>query len=381
MRDNGMWKLRRRVREAVLREQMIPKGGTVLLGLSGGADSVCLLGILASLREELRFTLYAMHVQHGIRGEEALRDMRFSEEMAERFAVPFFTETVDAPALAKEQGLGLEEAARILRYRALREKLASLTGSGQDAPAGRIAVAHHLDDQAETVVHHLVRGSGLRGLGGMAAENISVIRPLLSVRRRDILEALTESRVPYVTDSTNLDPAYTRNRIRNEILPALETLNPQAVQHIASAAQQMAEADRYFRELAEQLVSGQVEALPPGCMALRPFQEEADSGVSGEASLRGIRISVKALQDMPQIVRRYVMMELVRRTGTPEKDWTSRHYTELEQLPGRQGGAHLDLPGQLTAEYRGGWLWLLKRPEVLSVRRKEKDRKKQDRGT
>lgn len=156
--------VRNRVKNYIIEEALIPPGGRVLLGLSGGADSVCLLWLLKSLEAELSFTVHALHVQHGIRGEEAERDLRFSREMSAALAVPFHAVHLDVPQYAKDRGLGLEEAARLLRYRALEETLADwLSDEGAAPDSGRIAVAHHQEDQAETVLHNLIRGTGLRG--------------------------------------------------------------------------------------------------------------------------------------------------------------------------------------------------------------------------
>ena len=168
--------------------QLIRPGDGVVVGLSGGPDSVFLLYALHTLQARMGFTLRAVHVHHGIRGAEADRDEAFSEKLCAKLDIPFQAVHVAAPAYAAQHGLSLEEAARILRYEAREAARQQLT----QATAAWIAVAHHLDDQAETVLHNLVRGAGLRGLAGMENRRNHVIRPLLSIKREDILKWLKQ---------------------------------------------------------------------------------------------------------------------------------------------------------------------------------------------
>ena len=148
--------------EAYIREHhMINRGTMVIAGVSGGADSVCLLHLLVCLRESLGFDVRAVHVHHGLRGAEADRDAAYVRELSETWKVPCLVVYRDAAAYAKERGMSVEEAGRELRYEALRQEAEKYEDS-------RIAAAHHQDDQAETILHHLFRGSGLRGLGDMA---------------------------------------------------------------------------------------------------------------------------------------------------------------------------------------------------------------------
>ncbi|MGP1588343.1 MAG: tRNA lysidine(34) synthetase TilS [Oribacterium sp.] len=342
-----------RVRKFIEERELIRSGDIVLLGLSGGADSVCLLSILSGLRERLSFSLHACHVQHGIRGEEAVRDLRFSREMAERFSVPFLWEQVDAPGYAGEKRIGIEEAARILRYRALREQLSALPGTGRR----RIAVAHHRDDQAETVLHHLIRGSGLRGLRGMEAEREALIRPLLCINRAEILAELQKKGLPYIVDSSNEDIKYTRNHIRS-LLSLLREDNARAAEHIAEAAELMGEADTLLREMAAAFTERHA-VLHEG--------EELPAEVCRE-----LRLPLPALRAQQPLLQRYILMEAVRRLDTPLQDWESVHFKALSALLGKAGGAHLDLPYQMSAEIRKKELLLRRNRETVSMKRRRK---------
>ena len=371
------------IKRYIEKNQLIRPGDGVVVGLSGGPDSVFLLYALHTLQARMGFTLRAVHVHHGIRGAEADRDAAFSEKLCAKLAVPFQAVHVAAPAYAAQQGLSLEEAARILRYEALETARQQL-----EAPSAWIAVAHHLDDQAETVLHNLVRGAGLRGLAGMENRRNHVIRPLLSIKREDILKWLEQNKIAYVTDSTNADPHYTRNRIRSTVLPELREINPEASAHIAHSAALLREADAYFHALALQYVDAHAtltsppvplpepdtpgEGTIPRPSALVEDRAEGETEVPVEATiLRSIALPVTELKEYPELVRQYVYSELLRRLGTPQKDWSAVHYRDIDRLIFGPGGAHLDLPYRMSAEYRKKTLILQENREVISVKRRK----------
>lgn len=371
------------IKRYIENNQLIRPGDGVVVGLSGGPDSVFLLYALHTLQARMCFTLRAVHVHHGIRGAEADRDAAFSEELCAKLEIPFQAVHVAAPAYAAQRGLSLEEGARILRYEALETVRQQLT-----TPAAWVAVAHHLDDQAETVLHNLVRGAGLRGLAGMENRRNHVIRPLLSIKREDILKWLEQNKIAYVTDSTNADPHYTRNRIRSTVLPELREINPEASAHIAHSAALLREADAYFHALALRYVDAHAtltaspvplpepdtpgESTIPRPSALAEDRVEAETEVPVEATiLRSIALPVTELKAYPELVRQYVYSELLRRIGTPLKDWSAVHYRDIDRLIFGPGGAHLDLPYRMSAEYRKKTLILQENREVISVKRRK----------
>lgn len=371
------------IKRYIEKNQLIRPGDGVVVGLSGGPDSVFLLYALHTLQARMGFTLRAVHVHHGIRGAEADRDEEFSEKLCAKLAVPFQAVHVAAPAYAAQHGLSLEEAARILRYEALEVARQQMT-----TPTAWIAVAHHLDDQAETVLHNLVRGAGLRGLAGMENRRNHVIRPLLSIKREDILKWLEQNKIAYVTDSTNADPHYTRNRIRSTVLPELREINPEASAHIAHSAALLREADAYFHALALQYVDAHATLMSPPVSlpepdtpgegtiprpsALAEDRAEGETEVPVEATiLRSIALSVTELKAYPELVRQYVYSELLRRIGTPQKDWSAVHYRDIDRLIFGPGGVHLDLPYRMSAEYRKKTLILQENREVISVKRRK----------
>lgn len=207
--------LKLKIKQTIEEEELITKGDKVLLGLSGGADSMCLLHILNELKSPLGFTLSALHVNHMIR-EEANEDEARLTQLCREWDVPFEAVRVDVPAYAKEKRLSTEDAGRRIR----REKLFS-------GGADKIAMAHNKNDQAETVLMRIIRGTGVRGLAAMEYKTEEgIIRPLLDTERAEIEKYCADKNLKPLMDKTNLQADYTRNKIRLEILPALQELNP-----------------------------------------------------------------------------------------------------------------------------------------------------------
>ena len=230
------------------------KEGFLLVALSGGADSVYLL--LSLLRSCGRAKIEAVHCNFHLRGEESDRDEQFCRKLCERKGVKLHVAHFDTKKYAAERKVSIELAARELRYDYF-EKLR------KDVGADYIAVAHHKDDQVETVLHNLVRGTGVRGLCGMRAQNGNIIRPLLGVSRAEIETKLADWGEDYVTDSTNLEDEATRNKIRHHIVPLLKEINPKAVDNIVRMAQRMEETlaieENYYAEQMRKFDSGELE--------------------------------------------------------------------------------------------------------------------------
>ena len=226
---------------STLREQgLLEKGTRILAAVSGGADSLCLLFLLDALKETEPIKLRALHVHHGIR-ESADHDAALVGAFCKERGIPCRIVRVKVPEYAETHHLGTEEAARILRYEALEEEAAAWEKETPGRPV-RIALAHHLEDQAETVLFHLARGSGIAGLCGMRAVSGQKIRPLLDVSRAKIEGVLREQAIAWAEDETNRDPSYARNQIRLVLLPEMErTLNAGTTRHLAALAGEAAE--------------------------------------------------------------------------------------------------------------------------------------------
>ena len=207
-----------------------------------------------------------------------------------------------------------------------------------------IAVAHHADDQAETVLLNLMRGSGLKGLAGMKAKRDNIIRPLLGVSRSDIIDYLGRQNISYVDDSTNFENEHTRNRLRNIIIPELKaSVNQAASEHIALSAAIIQDADEYIQAEARCYVDGLDE----------PKTEDG---------IIKLKIKQNELKEKARILRRYVIIESLGRLNVPLKDWGEKHFSDIDEALFKNKGYHVDLPGQVYAEnaYKETWLCVRK---------------------
>lgn len=224
-----------KVAKYIERNGLLPHTGKVVVGLSGGADSVALLIAL----RKLGYDCEAIHCNFHLRGEESDRDERFVKDLCERLGTTLHIVHFDTAEYAKSKGISIEMAARELRYEAFEKKR-------EEIKAIAIAVAHHRDDSAETMLLNLIRGTGIKGLHGIRPRNGHIVRPLLCVGRDEILDYLKWRGEVYVTDSTNLTCDYTRNKIRLEIIPELAGINPSIKESLAATAQRINEAEEIY---------------------------------------------------------------------------------------------------------------------------------------
>ena len=342
------FRFEQKIRNMMKRCRMVSPGQRILAAVSGGADSVCLLAVLHALAPELSFSLEAVHVEHGIRGEESLQDCAYVERLCGKLGVRLTVRHIHVPELARQSGRTEEEEARIQRYRIFEE-------TAEQCGAQRVAVAHHLGDQAETVLWNLIRGSGLRGLRGILpvrplrdgqAASPLVVRPLLETSREEIEQYLEACGLSYRTDRTNLDKTVTRNKIRHDILPDLIKLNAQAPRHIAQAAEEAAEAEAYLERVTARAAEGCIHCQADGqpVLLLARWQKEEP------------------------FIRRRLLRECIRRaSGNGSlKDIGAVHVEALMGLACGGGEKSVRLPGELTAVRSYGQIRFLSGAEALS---------------
>ena len=255
------------IEENQMRERILQG---VLVGFSGGPDSVLLLHFLLRYRREISFPLIAVHVHHGIRGESADRDASFAEATCAALGVECLVVHVDVPSAAKISGNGIEETARKLRYSAFYD----IIQSRNDIIT--IALGHNATDNLETVIFHLMRGCGSLGLSGIAPVRDNIIRPLISISKAEVLAALSEENIAYVIDETNGDIAYTRNYIRKEIFPKLARLSAHPEVSVARVCRNLIcdndflekEADRWYARIAhDRIERSMLASLHPAIFA------------------------------------------------------------------------------------------------------------------
>jgi tRNA(Ile)-lysidine synthase len=232
------------VKKTIAENGLIKNGQKVVAGVSGGADSVALLHCLLTLSRTDGFDVYAAHLHHGIRGESADSDLAFVRDLCEQWGIPLYTERLNVPSLAAKDKKTLEQAGREARY-------AFLERARIHFGADRIAVAHHMDDQAESILLHMIRGSALNGLTGMSLKRERIIRPLLNLRRSNIESYLENEGIAFCIDETNLVASGARNRLRLDVIPYIEqNLNPSVVPTLCSMAELLRRDENYLTELA-----------------------------------------------------------------------------------------------------------------------------------
>ena len=259
---------------------MLTAGDRVLVALSGGADSVCLLHRLVTDAQKLGITVCAAHFNHKLRGEESERDAAFAEELCGKLNVPFICGSGDVAAAAEMRHQSTEEAARDMRY-------AFLQSAAEKLGCNKIATAHNADDNAETVLLNLTRGGGAKGLSGIPPMRGNIIRPLLMTPRTEIEAYLAENGLPHVEDSSNASDDYTRNIIRHKVMPVLREINPAFSQAVARSSAGLREDEEYLDSLAREFAEKYGNAPPteelkklPRPVAMRVFRRLCGGSLS-----------------------------------------------------------------------------------------------------
>ena len=304
---------------------MLPQGGTVLCAVSGGRDSMALLHLLSALAEAGGFRTAAAHFNHRLR-PTADRDEAFVRDWCREHGIPLTCGAGDVKEFAAREGLGVEDAARKLRY-------AFLETAAADMGAARIATAHPREDNAETVLLHLLRGSGLQGLGGIAPVRGKIIRPLLETSRAEIDAYIIRHGLPYVEDESNRDTRFTRNRLRLEVLPLLEDIAPGCGGRIAAAAELLRDENQHMQR--------EVEGLLP------PVEDDA------------VTLPVPVLRKQDEALRRRLVRTMGQRLGT------ELTRAQVEAVLALNSGGYLDLPENLCAIRKPRRLILKKQPPPL----------------
>ncbi|MCH3950610.1 MAG: tRNA lysidine(34) synthetase TilS [Acidaminococcus sp.] len=311
----------------LVRRSALWKPGTpAVAACSGGADSLALTDVMAKAAEADDVQVIVAHVQHHLRGEEAEADAAFVADYARERGLEFYRADVEPAELADAEGLSLEDAARRLRYEALEACRSKYDASG-------IFLAHHRDDQAETVLLNLLRGAGTRGLRGMLAVSGYLARPFLEISRKDTELYCEEEGLAYRTDSTNSDETLKRNWIRRQLLPLLETQNPQIKKHLAQLADVAAEDEAYLERQALRYLNAYG----------RDVFGTYDVGVGSDFEV------------LPLALKRSIIRVMVRRVGGGELSYD--HVKKILELIARgTSGKALDVPGHVRLIYLNGRL-------------------------
>lgn len=329
-----MEKLVEKVRQTIGTWSMIPEGGHVIVGVSGGADSVVLLYVLHELAPLYPFKLTAVHVNHGLRGKAAEEDAGFVNDLCRRLQIPLKLYAADVRQLSRDSRRSLEEAGRDFRYQCFYETLAQ-------AGADRIAVAHHRDDVCETVLMNLCRGTGIRGLAGIPAVNGQVIRPLIDTSRSEIEAFAAAHQLIYCRDATNEDRTYTRNRFRMDILPYLTAhVNAEAARHIADVSRDAAQISDYLRAEADTLS--------------RAMVQHADGK---------LKFRAQELLALPEVLQAELVLKLLGEAAGRRRDISRNHVETVLKLAAGRTGQKADLPYDLCIVKDYEYLLIYKKEE------------------
>ena len=306
--------------------QMIEHGDKVITGVSGGADSVCLLLALCALREKLDFEVIVCHVNHELRGEEAAQDEAYVEMLCRKLQAPFFAFHENVELIAKNRKESLEEAGRSVRRQAFEQLCKEQGGT-------KIATAHHRNDNAETMLLNMARGTGIRGLCGIRPVYGKWIRPLLELSREEIEQWLGEQGISYCMDETNQEDEYTRNRIRHHVIPVLEEqVNTKTVEHFGQLSEQMEEIYEYLEQ--------QTDQAWKSCVKQSNEQKKKSR----------ILIKAEEMRQIQGVIKKFLVQRAVCEAAGAQKDIESRHIQAVLDLFGRQTGRQIDLPYGLTAK-------------------------------
>lgn len=316
------------IKRYVQEQNMFAEGDYVVAGVSGGADSICLLCVLLELRLEIPMTIHVVHINHKIR-EEAGEDAAYVEAFCRERQLPFSLVEADVEQLAAQRHISTEEAGREVRYEAFHRIL----NENRAGRRGRIAIAHNQNDCCETFLFHLFRGSGLKGLTGIPAIRGEIVRPLLHTSRTQIERYLAQKGIQYCIDRTNLEDNYTRNRIRHHILQtACEEVSANATEHIQEACDKISDAYTLIEDMTRQ-----------GCCQCIVKDE------------KGIHILADFYLALHTTIQGYVMMEALAQAAGSRKDLETVHVQQLQELLRKQPGRRVDLPYSVRAirEYAG----------------------------
>lgn len=320
------------VKQTIQEFHMLQPGDKVITGVSGGADSMSLLHVLLELSETMDIRVHVVHINHLLR-TEADEEEAYVRSVCEQYQIPCTVFRREIAAYAKELGCSVEEAGRRYRYECFETVCDQEKGQ-------RIAVAHHLNDRAETLLFHMIRGTGMRGLGSIPAVRGRIIRPLLAVSRQEIEAYLQEKRIRYYQDASNDSLDYTRNVIRHQVLPILQGMNAGAIRHMGEVSDLAEEYWRYVEE--------QAQVLERKCVMESENREE---------------LLKKEADGQPLLILRHVIYRMLVRAAGSAKDIEQQHVTQVLELLDKSAGKEIMLPYHLLARRSNQGIWIQKRSE------------------
>lgn len=336
-----------KVERFMVKQGVLLKGVSIVAGVSGGADSICLLYILYGLKNKYDMNIAVVHLNHGIRGDEAKRDSDFVEAFCKSLSLSCYTFEEDIPAFSKQHGMSLEEAGRKMRYYLFEKVRCELN-------ADYIAVAHHKNDNEETILWNFFRGSGLKGLKGIESKRGNIIRPLLFADREEIEQFLLDKNLNWCKDSTNDSVDYTRNKIRLKVMPYLKReIHAKVGDNIIQTGKIAGEVDDYMNLQANDFIDSHVKKVyqdkPEKIAPNEPNYGYSSQGVAKQKCVTEVRIDLRAFISLHVALKKYVIRTLIEILAGRLKDITSRHIEDIVSLAEKGVGKSADLPYGIKA--------------------------------
>ncbi len=317
-----------KVQAYITKYNMIQQRDHIIVGVSGGADSMCLLAMLLELQECYELRISVVHVNHLLR-EEAFAEAKYVETYCREKEISYYYMEKNIGDYVKKYSISIEEAGRMARYEAFQQVLVQQ----KDGMNCKIAVAHHENDLAETMLFHLIRGCGLGGLQGILPVQGNVIRPLLSLNKQEIEEYLDRKSILFYTDQSNFENEYSRNRIRNEVMPQLNKINNQAVHHMNETALRLREIELYLQR--------EIKAVWEECVEV--------------ITQKSYVITIHRFQQLDQVIQKYLVKEVIGKCSGSMRDISAKHIEAVVSLFQKQVGRTQMLPYGIVAsrEYEG----------------------------
>jgi tRNA(Ile)-lysidine synthase len=296
-----------KVKSTIKKHNMLEKNDSVLVGLSGGPDSVTLLHVLYSLKKEYSLNILLAHLDHKFRGEESLADRKFCEDLAERYDLEIIWEEIDVASISEKKGISLEEAARFERYDFFKRV-------AEKRNIDKIAVGHTRDDQAETVLMRIIRGAGMKGLGGISPvkyiQGFKIIRPLIEASRKEVEDFILQERLEFRKDSSNAKTIFTRNKIRLELIPFLE---------------------KDFNSNIKEVLANMAENLQVENEFLSKYAKRKFKSVS-KIKQKDILIDIKKFKKFQEAIRKRILRAALEELKGDLRKLTYQHWKEIEEL-------------------------------------------------
>lgn len=337
----------------IKKNNLIEKGDKIVIGVSGGSDSTCLLYLLNKYKEKFDIELYCCHINHMIR-KESTDDAKYVENLCEKMQIPFFKKDAEVEKMAKENKIGTEEQGRKIRYEFFNE-------IAKKVQANKIAIAHNMNDNAETMILNIIRGTGLNGLEGITAKSGNLIRPLINCKKEDINNFCKKNVIDYRIDSTNSENIYRRNVIRNKILPELEEINPNIIESLSRTSKVVEENNKYINEITTEVIKSSAALLWNYDYELLQGLDENIENDKAKEKVIGVYFNLQDFNNLDIVIRKNLIIKSVELLKGNSKNIEKTNIDEAIKLAKQNvGGKYTYLNKEIKVIIKNGNIFILK---------------------